>query len=242
MTGFRALVLEGLHYALVHRKDARITIRLADRPEGPWSNAMIEFDTLHSVPGWYWTNTGVGHPEFARDGGRTEYMTYRRNDMGRGEIRLMEVRFARYLQRALLQKRVWEEAMNHFGPASIVLAALALGCDTSEPTSDRACSGGRVCGFIDHHYNSTFYCPPAPFMPGGWQGYTWRDKTHCHQECNSASSWGCDASGCDSSCENDTGPGTWNPCDAANGGTETSGGCFLEGSGVRGETVPCVCQ
>jgi hypothetical protein len=75
--------------------DARIAIRLADHPEGPWSESeMIEIDTLHSGPGWIWTTRGLGHPEFARDGGRTEYVTYRRT-MGAREIRLMEVRFAR---------------------------------------------------------------------------------------------------------------------------------------------------
>jgi eukaryotic-like serine/threonine-protein kinase len=76
--------------------DARIAIRLADHPEGPWSDAgMIEIDTLHSGPGWYWTNTALGHPELAREGGRVEYVTYRRNVRGLREIRLMEIRFAR---------------------------------------------------------------------------------------------------------------------------------------------------
>jgi hypothetical protein len=76
--------------------DARIAIRLADHPDGPWSDVgMIEVDTLHSGPGWFWTGTGLGHPEFARDGGRTEYVTYRRYVGGLREIRLMEIRFAR---------------------------------------------------------------------------------------------------------------------------------------------------
>jgi hypothetical protein len=75
--------------------DARIAIRLADHPEGPWPEAeMIEIDTLHSGPGWIWTTWGLGHPELARDGARTEYVTYRRN-MGAREIRLMEIRFGR---------------------------------------------------------------------------------------------------------------------------------------------------
>ena len=75
--------------------DARIAIRFADHPEGPWSmESEIEIDTLHSGPGWIWTTRGLGHPEFSRDGGRTEYVTYRRT-MGAREIRLMEVRFAR---------------------------------------------------------------------------------------------------------------------------------------------------
>jgi serine/threonine protein kinase len=72
--------------------DARIAIRLADHPEGPWSEAWIDIETLHSGPGWFWTTTGLGHPELARDGGRIEYVSYWRN-MGKGEIRLMEIRF-----------------------------------------------------------------------------------------------------------------------------------------------------
>jgi len=76
--------------------DARIAIRVADHPEGPWSDAGIDIDTLHSGPGWFWTHTGLGHPEFARDGGRTEYVTYGRNmDWLSDEPRLIEVRFGR---------------------------------------------------------------------------------------------------------------------------------------------------
>jgi hypothetical protein len=76
--------------------DSRIVIRFADRPEGPWSDTgTIEADTLSSGPGWSWTNTGLGHSELARDGGRIEYVTYRRN-LGRlRETRLMEIRFGK---------------------------------------------------------------------------------------------------------------------------------------------------
>ncbi len=73
--------------------DERIQIRLADRPEGPWSEAVIEIDTLPSRPGWSWTWLGVSHPELARDEGRIEYMTYRRNSGSQREIRLVEVQF-----------------------------------------------------------------------------------------------------------------------------------------------------
>ena len=86
----------GKFLALASRPvDARIVVRLADHPEGPWADAGIEIDTLRSRPGWFWTNAGLGHAELARDGGRTEYVTYWRNDDWRSEIRLMEVRFAR---------------------------------------------------------------------------------------------------------------------------------------------------
>jgi hypothetical protein len=74
---------------------AQITIRLADHPEGPWSDAgTMEADTLHSKGEMFWTNWGLGHPELARDSGRTEYMTYWRN-MGSRQIYLMEIRFAK---------------------------------------------------------------------------------------------------------------------------------------------------
>jgi hypothetical protein len=131
--------------------------------------------------------------------------------------------------------------MKNLVAAATVLAALAIGCDTSETTSDRPCGGG-TCGYFDHHYNSTFYCPPAPFVPGGWYGYTWHDEADCHEECATASGWGCSTGGCDTGCDQDVGSGAWVPCDAANGGAVTTSGCYLDGSGVTGETVACVCR
>jgi len=104
------------------------------------------------------------------------------------------------------------------------------------------CPSGGVCGFYDHKYTSTFYCPPAPLRPGGWFGYSWRDASHCHQECNAASSAGCDASQCDAGCDTDTGSGQWLPCTETNGGVQSNDGCFLSGFGMNGETVPCVCR
>jgi hypothetical protein len=75
--------------------DARITVRLADHPEGPWLDAgMINADTLHSGPGWIWTTWGLGHPELALDSGQTEYVTYWRN-WGTRQIYLMKIRFAK---------------------------------------------------------------------------------------------------------------------------------------------------
>jgi hypothetical protein len=124
--------------------------------------------------------------------------------------------------------------------ATVVLAGFTFACQNTGSSDDRPCGGG-TCGFIDHHYDSTFYCPPGPFRPGGWVGYTWRDQTHCHNECAAASDFGCDASGCDAQCNSDTGSGRWLPCDAASNGTSGPGGCFLSGSGVNGETVACVC-
>jgi hypothetical protein len=76
--------------------DARIAISIADHLEGPWSDAgMIEADTLHSEGIFYWTGKALGHPELARNGGRTEYVTYRRYTGKKTELRLMEIRFAK---------------------------------------------------------------------------------------------------------------------------------------------------
>ncbi|MBN1567720.1 MAG: protein kinase [Acidobacteria bacterium] len=75
--------------------DARIDIRFADHPEGPWLDVgMIEADTLQSGPGWFWTTHGLGHSEFTQDGGRTEYVTYWRRN-GTRQMWLMAIRFAR---------------------------------------------------------------------------------------------------------------------------------------------------
>ena len=123
--------------------------------------------------------------------------------------------------------------------AGLVLSALAA-CQTSDVTGGGC--GGRTCGYYDRHYDSEFYCPPAPFIPGGWHGYTWHSSSHCHDECDAAAAWGCSTASCDAGCDVDTGSGQWLPCTAENGGEETSSGCFLAGSGVSGETVPCVCR
>jgi hypothetical protein len=118
-----------------------------------------------------------------------------------------------------------------------LLAFLALGC-SGEPASDGGCPSGQACGFVDHKYFSTFRC-----QFGGAMGYSWRDLDHCGQECNAAASFGCDASACASGCVADHGTGDWLACTPVNGAIEQAGGqCFLSGSGVRGETIPCVCR
>lgn len=132
--------------------------------------------------------------------------------------------------------------MRKVGLALVGLTILLPTVRCHDSVVDGSCPSGGVCGYYDHRYASTFYCPPAPLRPGGWQGYVWRDQDHCRQECDAAASWGCNASECYSGCENDTGSGQWRPCDEANGGVISGGGCFLATSGVRGETVPCACQ
>jgi serine/threonine protein kinase len=86
-------------YLMVHAvASARtIALRAANRPEGPWSEPWIYIvgeppeqnassDQLQSA---------LGHPEFARDGGRIEYITYHRATPGffTGETRLVEITF-----------------------------------------------------------------------------------------------------------------------------------------------------
>jgi len=69
-----------------------IELRTADRPEGPWSGPQLIASGLapprEGLNNW----AAVAHPEFARDGGRIEYLTYR-HPIGdfTHEIRLMEI-------------------------------------------------------------------------------------------------------------------------------------------------------
>jgi hypothetical protein len=73
----------------------RINLYVADAPEGPWSQAIATIQTEPSIGPWDWTESAVGHPEFAGGGGETEYVTYRRNVEHGNEIRLMELRLRR---------------------------------------------------------------------------------------------------------------------------------------------------
>lgn len=124
--------------------------------------------------------------------------------------------------------------------AAVALTVAVLACHTGVD-DDTPCPGG-TCGFLDQRYDSTFYCPPQPFVPGGWVGYSWRSNARCHDECATAAAWGCYASGCDAGCDVDHGTGQWLACDGTNGGQVSVRGCFLPGSGVNGETVSCVCH
>ncbi|HEX6851959.1 MAG TPA: DUF4185 domain-containing protein [Candidatus Polarisedimenticolaceae bacterium] len=72
-----------------------VVARLADRPEGPWSDPAVMFVTPPPAEGG-WVYCGMAHPEFARDGGRFETVTYVR-DTGflQSERHVVEVEFAR---------------------------------------------------------------------------------------------------------------------------------------------------
>jgi hypothetical protein len=75
-----------------HPNRSGIHVRTADRPEGPWSPPRQIFEGRPSdqrgIEGL------IAHPEFSRDGGRIEYITYCRPIEGfHCEVRLVEVTF-----------------------------------------------------------------------------------------------------------------------------------------------------
>lgn len=73
----------------------RMVARAADRPEGPWSDEVLLFETLPPVTDGL-VYCGMAHLELQRDGGRFETLAYVR-DTGpfRSERRLVEVEFAK---------------------------------------------------------------------------------------------------------------------------------------------------
>jgi hypothetical protein len=84
-------------YLAIYSKpmDRRIAMRTAVKPEGPWSDETILWKGQNSHDGET-PYSGLGHPEFAKDGGRIEYVTYYRSPADwKGEIRLLEITFAR---------------------------------------------------------------------------------------------------------------------------------------------------
>jgi hypothetical protein len=122
---------------------------------------------------------------------------------------------------------------------AFALVASVLACHDDDTVGGGPCAG--TCGIEDHKYFSEFYCPPGPLRPGGWVGYSWRDLDACLKECDAAAGWGCQTGDCAAGCTTDHGTGAWLSCTSA-GGVERDDGCFLSGSGVRGETVPCICR
>jgi serine/threonine protein kinase len=67
--------------------EGRIRLRVASRPEGPWSESLVGLDLLEGRPSMAYA--GMGHPELARDDGRIEYVTY----FGDGRLRVLEIEF-----------------------------------------------------------------------------------------------------------------------------------------------------
>lgn len=72
----------------------RIRIRLADRPEGPWSEPVFEIEGLAPPFGVFpWIRSSAGHPELARNNGRVEYLTYSRTTPSGNQIRVVRLEF-----------------------------------------------------------------------------------------------------------------------------------------------------
>ncbi|MDD5224313.1 MAG: DUF4185 domain-containing protein [bacterium] len=71
-----------------------LSFRTADRPEGPWSDAREFHQGLAPLDSEQWDYSGLAHPEFARENGRIEYVSYYRpTEFLKGETRLVEVTF-----------------------------------------------------------------------------------------------------------------------------------------------------
>ena len=70
-----------------------VAIKMADHPEGPWSRGRLILEGVHTPEGQN-NRQAFGHPEFTREGGRVEYITYLHptGDFGRN-IRLVEITF-----------------------------------------------------------------------------------------------------------------------------------------------------
>jgi len=72
---------------------SELSIRTADRPEGPWSEEII-VEGLTPPAGFPWIIPGFAHPELERDGGRVQILTYARCVGIAGvEMRAMEIEF-----------------------------------------------------------------------------------------------------------------------------------------------------
>ncbi len=74
----------------------RIAVRTAERPEGPWSDPLDTVECVPPVTTNQWCYSGLSHDEFSREGGRVMYFSYyRETGFFQGEVRLVEVSFAR---------------------------------------------------------------------------------------------------------------------------------------------------
>lgn len=75
--------------------DGAIEVRLADRPEGPWSIPWRVLDTVQPPSLEAWSYGVILHPELAAEGGRRDLFSYYRQILGiTGEIRLVEIDWA----------------------------------------------------------------------------------------------------------------------------------------------------
>jgi hypothetical protein len=80
-------------YVAVYSKifDKEVVMRTAPRPEGPWSGELHLFNAMNQSDGDP-PYAALAHAEYAKEGGRIEYVTYYRSTGDwSGEIRLVEV-------------------------------------------------------------------------------------------------------------------------------------------------------
>ena len=71
-----------------------VYLRSAEALEGPWSDRKLIFEAEPSATG-YPPYAALAHPEYAREGGRFEYITYFRSPADwQGEVRLVELELA----------------------------------------------------------------------------------------------------------------------------------------------------
>jgi len=74
---------------------SQISVRTADRPEGPWSRQVL-IEGIPSTGIFPWINSAASHSELSREGGRFELITYHRGfSNGRSETRAIEIEFRR---------------------------------------------------------------------------------------------------------------------------------------------------
>jgi hypothetical protein len=71
----------------------QILLRTAPAPEGPWSEPRVAFTTRK--PARLWVYDGLAHPEFERESGRIQYLTYSLTTEAGSEVRLVEVELSR---------------------------------------------------------------------------------------------------------------------------------------------------
>jgi hypothetical protein len=76
--------------------DNRLMMRTALQLVGPWSEPVKVVDAVAPYKGDEFAYSGLGHAEYARDGGRFEYVSYYRSTAPwQGEIRLVELALTR---------------------------------------------------------------------------------------------------------------------------------------------------
>ncbi len=72
--------------------DTQVMIRTAPRPEGPWSGPVVAFRALAPSDPESWVYDALAHPEYERDQGRIQYVSYsRQTGFLRFEVRIVKL-------------------------------------------------------------------------------------------------------------------------------------------------------